>query len=135
MRLLEREFPVHSRQLLHRGIGYGWWVATLVGKGLFRLARALRVASSFIAGITALFLVASPFVASSFTNWLTTVGVTVGALLGVYLVFYLGIPNLLARFAMAILPEDQMSYAFTELAIWDYENRQGSAHRSIRRQL
>lgn len=110
-------------------------MATLVGKGLFRLARTLRLASVLVAGLTALALVTSPFVASSFADWLAIAGASLAMAVGAYLILYRGVPSLLARWAMALLPADQMSYAHAELAIWEYENRHGPAHGAIRREF
>jgi hypothetical protein len=109
--------------------------ATLVGKGLFRVARALRVASALVGALTALALVASPFVAASFADWLAIAGASLGVAVAAYLILYRGLPNILARYAMAVLPEEQMSYAYAELAIWEYENRHGPAHGAVRREF
>ncbi len=107
----------------------------IIGKGLFRVARTLRVASALIAALTALALVASPFVASSFPNWLAIAGVSLGAAVGAYLILYRSLPSLLARAAMSVLPDEQMSYAHAELAIWDHENRHGPAPGALRREF
>ena|ERR1700727_2509639 len=110
-------------------------MVTLVGKGLFRLARTLRLASVLVAGLTALALVASPFVASSVADWLAIAGASLAVAVGAYLILYRGVPGLLARWAMAVLPAQQMSYAHAELAIWEHENRHGPAPGALRREF
>jgi hypothetical protein len=110
-------------------------MATLVGKGLFRLARTLRLASVLVAGLTALALVASPFVASSFADWLAIAGASLAVAVGAYLILYRGVPGLLAHWAMAVLPAEQMGYAYAELAIWEHENRHGPAPGALRREF
>jgi hypothetical protein len=110
-------------------------MATLVGKGLFRLARTLRLASALVAGLTALALVASPFVASSFVNWLAIAGASLAVAVGAYLILYRGVPGLLARWGIAVLPAEQMRYASAELAIWEHENRHGPAPGALRREF
>jgi hypothetical protein len=109
--------------------------SVLLGKGLFRLARALRLSSVFVAGLTALALIASPFVASSFVNWLAIAGASLGAAVAAYLILYRGVPGLLARWAMAALPAEQAGYARAELAIWEHENRHGPAPGALRREF
>ena len=106
-----------------------------LGKGLFRLARVLRLASVFVAGLTALALIASLFIASSFVNWLAIAGASFGAAVGAYLILYRGVPALLARWAMAVLPAEQSGYAHAELAIWEHENRHGPAPGALRREF
>jgi hypothetical protein len=108
---------------------------TLVGKGLFRIARALRVTSYFVGALTALALVASPFVASSFGDWLQTAGTVVAVAVAAWLILFLGLPTLLARWAMAVLPDEQMDYARAELAIWAYEGHHGAANAELRQEF
>jgi hypothetical protein len=109
--------------------------SALLGKGLFRLARTLRLASVLVAGLTALALIASPFVASSVADWLVIAGSSLAAAVGAYVILYRGLPGLLARWAMAVLPAEQMSYAYAELAIWEHENRHGPAPGALRREF
>jgi Ca2+/Na+ antiporter len=109
--------------------------SVILGKGLFRLARVLRLASVLVAGLTALALIASPFVASSFANWVGIAGVSLGAAVGAYLILYRGVPGLLARWAVAVLPAEQAGYARAELAIWEHENRHGPAPGALRREF
>jgi hypothetical protein len=110
-------------------------MATLVGKALFRIARALRLMSHLIGALATLALVASPFIASSFLNWLATALGAVAIAFGAWLILYVGLPNLLARWAIAILPAGQMHYAATELAIWNHEARHGPADAPMRSEL
>jgi hypothetical protein len=110
-------------------------MTTLVGKGLFRIARALRVSSYFVGALTALALVTSPFVASSFVDWLQIAGIAVAVALAAWLILFLGLPTVLARWAMAALPDEQMDYARAELAIWAYEGRHGAANAGLRREF
>ena len=70
-----------------------------------------------------------------FVEWLVLAGTTIGAAVLAYLTLYRGFPRVLARCATATLPEDQKGYARTELAIWAYEDRHGSAHAAIRREF
>ena len=110
-------------------------MATLVGKALFRLARVFRLTSYLIGASTAVGLIASPFVASSFMNWLAIAGASLAVAVGAYLILYRGVPGLLARWGIAVLPAEQMSYARAELAIWEHENRHGPAPGALRREF
>ena len=105
---------------------------TLIAKGVLRLARALRITSYLIGGLTAIYLIASPFIASSFANWLLIAVSGIAIAFAAYLLLYHWSPSLLARCAIAILPEDRKGYGFAELAIWDYEDRHGSAPGPVR---
>jgi hypothetical protein len=110
-------------------------MATLVGKALFRVARALRLTSYLVGAFTALGLIASPFIASSFVNWLVVAASTLVVAVVAYLALYRCLPRGLARCAIAILPEDHKGYAHAELAIWDYEDQHGSARGEVRREF
>jgi|HubBroStandDraft_4_1064222.scaffolds.fasta_scaffold16120_4 hypothetical protein len=108
---------------------------TLIAKGLFRLARALRVTSYLIGACAAFYVVAAPFIASSFGNWLVLNVSAVVVAFVVYLLIYRLVPHFLARCAIAILPAGRKGYGFAELAIWDYENRHGSAPAPVRQEF
>jgi hypothetical protein len=110
-------------------------MAALAGKALFRVARALRLTSYVIGALTAVGLIASPFIASSFVEWLALAGITVGVAVMAYLMLYRGLPRVLARWATTVLPEDQKDYARAELAIWAYEDRHGAARADLRREF
>jgi hypothetical protein len=66
---------------------------------------------------------------------LATAGAILGIALVAYLALYRGLPRVLARWAIAILPDDQMGYARAELAIWDHEDHNGLAGAAIRREF
>jgi hypothetical protein len=110
-------------------------MTTLFAKGLFRLARALRVTSYLIGAFTAFYFIAAPFIASSFTNWLSLAASAIGIAFVVYLLLYRWTPSLLARCAIAILPDDRKGYGLAELAIWDYEDHHGSADGPVREEF
>jgi len=110
-------------------------VRTLIAKTLLRVGHVLRRLSYLIGAFTALAIVVSPFIASSFSNWLTIVGMWLGIAVGAWLILFLGLPTLSARAAMAILPEEQQHIALSEQAVWAYENHHGPLPANERAEL
>ena len=98
---------------------------TAVAQLLFTVGRGLRKLSYFVGALAGLAVIVSPFVASSFTDWLRIVGTWFGIALGTWLIVFRCLPTLLARAAIAVLPEDQLHLARSEQAVWAYENLHG----------
>jgi uncharacterized protein YqgC (DUF456 family) len=83
-------------------------------QGFVQVARASRLISHLIGALTVLGIIVSPFVASSVPNAIVRVILWLAAAFGTWLILYVGLPSLLARLAVAILPAQQMNYAATD---------------------